>query len=189
MSDQPHQQTQRTKPKDNRATVALDGEALAREADEKHRRRGTGRAWSRDGTLEVYGWSEVYFDEIAPGVRSHHRNYHLRKWPAECSSLCEAKEVFAVYLLGFEAAPKPTALPLLGIGIPRIRELCHVAIVESPTFYREVRRDLMRMRQVLPFPVGETGKADRALIRRYEQAAVLIAIRNLRDSAPATKTV
>jgi hypothetical protein len=174
VNNPPRGQSYRTTVLKNRQPKTVDADTLAREADELRQQSGHDRTWSREGTLEVHAWSQFFFREIAPGVRANHRYYHRRKRLKECGALCEARDVFAVILLGFQTVANRTALPLVGIIVSQIERLCGAKIDERNNFHRQARRYLTELRKLARHFAPDRGKAAPALVRRYPEAFALI---------------
>jgi hypothetical protein len=188
VNNPPRGQSQRTGKAKNRQPKPVDIDALEREIARLRLNAPGKRAWSRSGALEVIAWLNVYFPQIAPGVRTNHRHYHRRKHKDECGAMCEARDGFAVIWLGFEAAPSRRPLPLLTLIIPQIEQLYGVRIREPAQFYRDVWRDLVLLRKALAVRPRKRTEAESAFVRRYRNAASLIQHGEARNDAPATST-
>jgi hypothetical protein len=109
-----------------------------------------------------------------------HRFRHRRWMPEHCGKTCLAHDLYAYCFLCLPTDLHPRVMPISAILGRLIAQALRFDFAASPSFHREVNRDLRRLYSVLNKAPAERSKAEKALLQRYAgTAAVLRANRKL----------
>jgi hypothetical protein len=139
------------------------------------------RGWNVDGAANVYLRSKAALWAVGQDVAGCHRFRHRRWEPEHCGKICLAHDLYAYCFLCLPTDLHPRVMPISAILGGLIAQALRFDFAASPSFHREVTRDLSRLYSALDKPLAKRSQADKALLLRYAgTAGVLRANRTAR---------
>jgi hypothetical protein len=129
------------------------------------------RGWNADGAANVYMRSKGALWAVGQDVAGCHRFRHRRWAPQECGKTCLARDLYAYCVLCLPTDLHPRVMPISPILGRLIAQALCFDFAASPSFHREVTRDLCRLYSGLNRPLAERSQADKALLLRYAGTA------------------
>ncbi len=141
--------------------------ALAQFEASLHLKRG----WNVDGAANVYFRGKGALWAVGQDVVGCHRFRHRRWRSRECLKACVARDLYAYCLLCMPTDLHSRVMPISPILGRLIAQALDFDFVASPSFHREVTRDLSHLYRALDKPVCERLLAEKSLLLRYASTA------------------
>ncbi len=136
--------------------------------------RGLKRGWNVEGAANVYWRGKATLATVGQDVVEIHRFRHRRWELAGCSKACAAHDLYAYCVLCLPTDLHPRVMPISPLLGPLIAKAFDYPFACSPSFHREVMRDLSRLRTVLDKPTWERSRADKSVVLRYAGTAAVL---------------
>lgn len=167
-----HQRSSKRVSRENWAQFAPgDPESEAAALRELEASFGLKRGWNEDGAANVYFRGKSTLWAVGRDVLHTHRFLHRRRAPGACRKTCAARDLYAFCLLCLPADLHPRVMPIAPLLGPLIAQALDFPFARKPSFYREVTRDLARLRKLLAKPAREHLPVDKSFLRRYAATA------------------
>jgi hypothetical protein len=107
------------------------------------------RGWNVDGAANVYFRTKATLAIVGQDVIQEHRFRH-RRWARDgCRKACAARDLYAYCLFCLPSDLHPRTMPAARLMGPLIAKALDYAFAGTPSFYREVTRDLGQLLIVL----------------------------------------
>jgi hypothetical protein len=135
------------------------------------------RGWNVDGAANVYFRTKATLAIVGQDVIQEHRFRHRRRARDGCRKACAARDLYAYCLLCLPSDFHPRTMPVARLLGPLIAKALDYAFAGTPSFYREVTRDLRRLLMVLDKAALDRLPAEKSLVARYGGTAVVFSLR------------
>jgi hypothetical protein len=132
------------------------------------------RGWNVDGAANVYLRSKAALAAVGQDLLQHHRFRHRRWARDDCAKTCAAHDLYAYCVLCLPIDLHPRVMPISRLLGPLIAKALDYPFARSPSFHREVVRDLSHLRKVSDKPQREHSPADKSLLLRYSGTAAVL---------------